>query len=71
MKRVFVLVSLLLPGLVMGCASDRDLQAVRADAQALERQSSERQQTVEVRLQNVSDRVRSYGLSQDNGRRAS
>jgi tol-pal system protein YbgF len=69
MKRVFVLVSLLLPGLMMGCASDRDLQAVRADAQALERQSSERQQTVEVRLQNVSDRVAQFEKSQAEARR--
>jgi hypothetical protein len=51
MKRMFVLMSLLLVGLTMGCASDKDLQAMRADTQALERQSSERQQTVEARLQ--------------------
>jgi len=69
MKRVFVLVSLLLPGLMMGCASDRDLQAVRADAQALERQSSERQQTAEARLQNVSDRVAQFEKSQAEARR--
>src|SRR5499427_246055 len=69
MKRVFVLVSLLLPGLMMGCASDKDLQAARADAQALERQSSERQQTVEVRLQNMSDRVAQFEKSQAETRR--
>ena len=69
MKRVFVLVSLLLPGLMMGCASDKDLQAVRADTQALERQSSERQQTVEARLQNVSDRVAQFEKSQAETRR--
>src|SRR5262249_23943355 len=69
MKCVFVLVSLLLPGLMMGCASDKDLQAVRADAQALERQSSERQQTVEVRLQNMSDRVAQFEKSQTETRR--
>src|SRR5712691_13149540 len=69
MKRVFVLVSLLLPVLMMGCASDRDLQAVRADAQALERQSSERQQTAEARLQNVSDRVAQFEKSQTEARR--
>jgi tol-pal system protein YbgF len=69
MKRVFVLVSLLLPGLMLGCASDKDLQAVRADAQALERQSSERQQTVESRLQNVSDRVAQFEKSQADTRR--
>src|SRR5919205_281332 len=69
MKRVFVLVSLLLPGLMTGCASDQALQAVRADTQALERQSSERQQTVEVRLQNVSDRVAQFEKSQAETRR--
>ena len=69
MKRLFVLVSLLLPGLMMGCASDQALQAVRADTQALERQSSERQQTVEARLQNVSDRVAQFEKSQADTRR--
>jgi len=69
MKRLFVLVSLLLPGLMMGCASDQSLQAVRADTQALERQSSERQQTVEARLQNVSDRVAQFEKSQTDTRR--
>ena len=69
MKRVFVLVSLLLPGLIMGCASDRDLQAMRADAQALERQSSERQQTAEARLQSVNDRVAQFEKSQAEARR--
>src|SRR5215471_19112325 len=69
MKRVFVLVSLLLPGLIMGCASDKDLQSVRADAQALERQSSERQQTVEVRLQNMNDRVAQFEKTQAETRR--
>ena len=68
MKRMFVLVSLLLPGL-MGCASDKDLQAMRADAQALERQSSERQQTVEARLQSVNDRVAQFEKSQAEARR--
>jgi tol-pal system protein YbgF len=69
MKRVFVLVSLLLPGLMLGCASDRDLQAMRADAQALERQSSERQQTAEARLQSVNDRVAQFEKSQAEARR--
>jgi len=69
MKCVFVLVSLLLPGLMTGCASDKDLQAVRADAQALERQSSERQQTVESRLQSVNERVTQFEKSQTETRR--
>lgn len=69
MKRVFVLVSLLLPGLVTGCASDRELQALRADTSALERQSSERQQTGESRLQNFSDRIAQFEKSQTETRR--
>src|SRR5262249_34763508 len=69
MKRVLVLVSLLLPGLMMCCASDRDLQAMRADAQALERQSSERQQTAEARLQSASDRIAQFEKSQTEARR--
>ena len=52
-----------------GCASDKDLQAVRADAQALERQSSERQQTVESRLQSVNERVTQVEKSQTETRR--
>src|SRR3989441_10411732 len=69
MKRLFLVLGLLLPGLMMGCASDQSLQAVRADTQALERQSSERQQTVEARLQNVSDRVAQFEKSQADTRR--
>jgi tol-pal system protein YbgF len=69
MKRWFVLGSLLLSGLVMGCASDQALQAVRADTQALERQNSERQQTVEARLQSVSNRVAQLEKSQADIRR--
>jgi len=69
MKRLFVLVSLLLLGLMTGCVSDQDLRTVRADTQALERQSSERQQTVEARLQSVSDRVAQFEKSQADTRR--
>src|SRR5262245_61645694 len=69
MKRVFVLVGLLLPGLLTGCASDRELQALRADTSALERQSSERQQTAESRLQNLGDRVAQFEKSQADTRR--
>src|SRR5712691_8577395 len=69
MKRSFVLGSLLLPGLITGCVGDRDVQALRADTSALERQSSERQQTVEARLQTLSDRVAQFGKSQEDTRR--
>ena len=69
MKRLFVLVSLLLAGLIMGCASDRDVQALRADTSALERQSSERQQTVEARVQTLNDRLAQFEKSQADTRR--
>jgi len=69
MKRLFVLVSLLLPGLIMGCASDSDMRALRTDTLALERQSSERQQTVEARLQTLSDRAAQFEKSQADTRR--
>ena len=69
MVLLFVLVSLLLPGLITGCVGDRDVQALRADTSALERQSSERQQTVEARLQTLSDRVAQVGKSQEDTRR--
>ena len=57
MKQWFVLVSLLLPSLIMSCASDTELQAVQADTSALQRQSSTRHQTVAARMQQLSDRV--------------
>lgn len=69
MKRTFVLVSVLLLGLVAGCASDRELQTLRADTSALERQSNERQQAVEARLQSLSDRVAQFEKAQAETRR--
>ncbi len=69
MKRWFVLVSLFLAGLITGCASNTDLQALQADRSVLERQSSERHQTVEVRLQRLSDRVAQFEQSQVETRR--
>lgn len=69
MKRLFVLVSVLLPGLIMGCASDRDVQLLRADQSVLERQRSELQQTVEARLQTLSERVAQFDKSQVETRR--
>jgi len=66
---LWVLVSLLLLGLSTGCVSDREVQALRADTSALERQSSERQQTVEGRVQTLSDRVAQVGKSQEDTRR--
>jgi septal ring factor EnvC (AmiA/AmiB activator) len=69
MKRWFVLVSLLLHGLITGCARDTDVRALQADTSALGRQSSERHQTVEVRLQRLSDSVAQFEQSQAETRR--
>ncbi len=69
MKRWFVLVSLLLPSLIMGCASDTDLQSLHADTSALQSQSSARHQTVEARVQQLSDRVAQFEQAQTAARR--
>jgi chromosome segregation ATPase len=69
MKRWFVLVSLLLPSLIMGCASDTELQALQADTSALQRQSGTRHQTVDARVQQLSDRVAQFEQAQTAARR--
>jgi outer membrane murein-binding lipoprotein Lpp len=69
MKRGFVLVSLLLPGLVMGCASGTELQALHADTSALQRQSSTRHQTVDAQVQQLSERVAQFEQAQIAARR--
>src|SRR2546426_9190816 len=69
MKRWFVLVSLLLPSLIMGCASHTELQALHADTSALQRQSSARHQTVGARVQQLSDRVTQFEQAQTAARR--
>ena len=69
MKQWFVLVSLLLPSLIMSCASDTELQAVQADTAALQRQSSTRNQTVVARMQQLSDRVAQFEQAQTAARR--
>jgi phage shock protein A len=69
MKRWFVLVSLLLHGLITGCARDTDVRALQADTSALGRQTSERHQTVEVRLQRLSDSVTKFEQAQAETRR--
>jgi chromosome segregation ATPase len=68
MKRWFVLVSLLLPGLIIGCARDTELQALHADTAALQRQSSTQYQTVAVRVQQMSDRVARFEQAQSAAR---
>src|SRR5215468_1652063 len=69
MKPWFVLVSLLLPSLIMSCASDTELQNLQADTSALQRQSGTRYQTVEARVQQLSDRVAQFEQAQTAARR--
>jgi chromosome segregation ATPase len=69
MKRWFVLVSLLLPSLITGCASDSELQALHTDTSTLQRQSNTRHQTVEARVQQLSDRVAQFEQAQTAARR--
>ena len=69
MKRWFILVNLLLPNLIIGCASNTELQALHADTAALQRQSSTRNQTVEARVQQLSDRVAQFEQAQTAARR--
>ena len=69
MKRVFALVSLLLSGLIAGCASGTDLHAIQADTSGLQRQNTERHQTVEARVQQLGERVAQFEQSQLAARR--
>ena len=64
MKRWFIWVSLLLSGLIIGCASDKELQALQADTTTLQRQSSTQHQTVAARVQQLSDRVAQFEQAQ-------
>ena len=57
MTRCGVGVRLLLPVLMLGCARDTELPAVQADMVAVEWQSRTRYQTVEARMQELSDRL--------------
>ena len=63
------LLYLLLPVLLMGCASDQDLHALQVDTATLERQSSAFRQTMEPRLQQLSDRIAQDEQSQAEIRR--
>jgi outer membrane murein-binding lipoprotein Lpp len=69
MKRWFILASLILSGLIIGCASDKELQALQADTTTLQRQSSTQQQTVAARVQQLSDRVAQFEQAQTAARR--
>jgi chromosome segregation ATPase len=69
MKRVLALVTLLLSGLIVGCASGTDLQALQADTAGLQRQNSERHLTVDARVQQLHERVTQFEQSQLAARR--
>jgi len=64
MKRSSILVSLLLSGLMAGCASDSALHALQEDTSAVARQNSAYNQTVAARVQQLSDRVTQFEQSQ-------
>ncbi len=61
---------LLLPVLMMGCARDRDLQAMQAAMVAFEWQNNTSHQTVEARVQQVSDRLTELEHTQAETRQA-
>jgi len=69
MKRSLLWGSLLLSGLMTGCASDSDLHELQADTSALARQNSAYNQTVAARVQQLSDRVTQFEQSQAETRR--
>ena len=69
MKRWFILASLVLSSLIIGCASDKELQALQADTTTLQRQSSTQHQTVAARVQQLSDRVAQFEQAQTAARR--
>jgi uncharacterized coiled-coil protein SlyX len=55
--------------LLTGCAQDTELQTLRANTIALERQGSTRQQTFEARMQQLSDRMARFEQAQAAARR--
>src|SRR5262249_30338805 len=69
MKQALIGVSLIVSGLLTGCASDSDLSAVQANTAAAARQSSAYQQTAAARVQQLSDRVTQFEQVQAETRR--
>jgi tol-pal system protein YbgF len=69
MKQWVIIISLLFTGLLVGCASQQDLQALRADVVALESQRTPREQGFEQRLQTLSDQLARFEQSQTEVRR--
>jgi tol-pal system protein YbgF len=69
MKRLLVLGSALLLGGIVGCVGQDDLQALRADVMALERQRASREKDTEQRVQALSDQLARLEQSQGDVRR--
>ena len=69
MKRLLVLSSVLLLGGVVGCVGQDDLQALRADVMALERQRASRERDTEQRVQALNERLTRLEKSQGDVRR--
>ena len=57
MKRLLILSGLLGSGFLVGCATQGELQALRADVAALERNRTEQKQVVSSRLQTLDTRL--------------
>jgi len=57
MKQWLGMVGLLLPVLMAGCTPQNEVHTLRAHTVALERQSSAQRQTVDARVQQLSDRL--------------
>jgi TolA-binding protein len=69
MKRLLVLLSVLLLSGVVGCVGQDDLQALRADVMALERQRASREKDTEQRVQALQDQIVRLEQSQGDVRR--
>ena len=69
MKRLLVLSSVLLLGGVVGCVGQDDLQALRADVMALERQRASRERDTEQRVQALNEQLTRLEKSQGDVRR--
>jgi tol-pal system protein YbgF len=69
MKRLLVLSSVLLLGGVVGCVGQGDLQALRADVMALERQRASREKDTEQRVQALNEQLTRLEKSQGDVRR--
>jgi tol-pal system protein YbgF len=69
MKRLLVLSGVLLLGGVVGCVGQDDLQALRADVMALERQRASREKDTEQRVQALNEQLTRLEKSQGDVRR--